>query len=154
VTGERAVPAADAVVDDGRCFACGPRNEAGLRLRFDVAGEGEVRCVTTLASVFQGWVGMAHGGIAVMLLDEAMAHAAGAAGHRGVTAEVRVRFRRALPLGEPLSVRGRVVSRRRNVLRLEASVANAAGTLLASGQGSFVVKGVVAPGGLGGTDAG
>jgi uncharacterized protein (TIGR00369 family) len=142
------------VVDDGRCFACGPRNEIGLRLRFDVVGDGEVRCVTTLGPAYQGWVGMAHGGIAMMLLDEAMAHAAGAAGRRGVTAEVRVRFRRPLPLGEPLTVTGRVLWRRRDVFGLDATVSDQAGRLLVSGEGRFVSKGTVAPGSLGGTNAG
>jgi uncharacterized protein (TIGR00369 family) len=153
VTVEGAAAPAD-VVDDGRCFACGPRNELGLRLRFDVVGDGEVRCVTTLAPAFQGWVGMAHGGIAMTLLDEAMAHAAGATGRKGVTAEVRVRFRRALPLEAPLTITGRVLWRRRDVFGLEATVTDAAGRLLASGEGRFVSKGFVTPGSLGGADAG
>jgi uncharacterized protein (TIGR00369 family) len=127
-------------VDDGRCFACGPENPIGLHLRFGPDGQGVCASVT-LAPDFQGWRGIAHGGIAMSLLDEAMAHAAGHAGHRGVTASVNVRFRKPVPLGEPLAVRGRVVWRRRNVLGLEASVHDASGTLLLDGEGKFVSMG-------------
>ncbi|HEY9180579.1 MAG TPA: PaaI family thioesterase [Candidatus Baltobacteraceae bacterium] len=128
-------------VDDGRCFACGPENENGLRLRFDRAdGEG-VRARTVLRAEFQGWQGIAHGGIALALLDEAMAHAAGAAGHRGVTASMNARFRKAVPLGVPLEIEGRVEWMRRNVLELHASVKDEDGTVLVEAQGRFVSQG-------------
>jgi uncharacterized protein (TIGR00369 family) len=144
--------AAEDPIDDGRCFACGMRNDHGLRLRFVPDGEHGVRGETALRAVFQGWQGVAHGGIVMTLLDEAMAHAAGRAGYRGVTAGVRVRFRRPVPLETPLLLRGRVRSLRRNVLKLEASVSDANGTLLAAGEGDFVAKGAIEPGKLGNPD--
>lgn len=128
-------------VDDGRCFACGPENEIGLHLRFEKHGEDGVSARIALPAQFQGWQGIAHGGIALSLLDEAMAHAAGAAGHRGVTASMNARFRKAVPLGEPLEVRGRVKWMRRNVLELEASVTDASGAVLVEGEGRFVSQG-------------
>lgn len=129
-------------IDDGRCFACGPDNPIGLHLRFEERGDG-VGATITLASQFQGWQGIAHGGIAMALLDEAMAHAAGQAGHRGVTASVSMRFRNAVPLGEPLELSGRVVWRRRNVLGLEATVCDASGNILIEGEGKFVSQGAI-----------
>lgn len=128
-------------IDDGRCFACGPENEHGLQLRFERDGEDGVRARTALRERFQGWRGIAHGGIALCLLDEAMAHAAGAAGHRGVTASMNARFRQPIPLGEPLDVQGRVKWLRRNVLELHASVRDAAGTVLVEAEGRFVSQG-------------
>jgi uncharacterized protein (TIGR00369 family) len=94
-------------IDDGYCFACGPENPIGLRLHFQPEGDG-VRAETTLAAEFQGWQSVAHGGIAMALLDEAMAHAAGAAGHRGVTASINVRFRKPVPIGAVIAITGRV----------------------------------------------
>ncbi len=129
----------DVPIDDGNCFACGPDNPIGMHLHFERAGDG-VRAEITLAPEFQGWRGIAHGGIAMALLDEAMAHAAGAAGHRGVTASVTARFRKPVPLGEPLSLTGRVADRRQNVLFLEARVTDAKGTLLLEGEGKFVSR--------------
>lgn len=130
-----------APVDDGRCFACGPENEIGLRLRFERSGEDGVRALATLRPEFQGWQGIAHGGVALALLDEAMAHAAGAAGHRGVTASMNARFRRPVPLGAPLDVEGRVKWTRRNVLELYASVRDSSGAVLVEAEGRFVSQG-------------
>ena len=127
-------------VDDGYCFACGPENPIGLHLQFEPDGEG-VRATITLQPEFQGWKHIAHGGIAMMLIDEAMAHAAGAAGHRGVTASVNMRFRKPVPLGEPLDLFGRVVWQRHKVLGVVASVRDASGAVLLDGEGKFVSRG-------------
>ena len=129
-------------VDDGYCFACGPENPIGLRLHFDADGDGEA-CARKRRSApeFQGWKSVAHGGIAMSLLDEAMAHAAGAAGHRGVTASMSVRFRKPVPIGAPIAITGRVSWQRRNVLGLEAKVSDASGMLLADAEGRFVSMG-------------
>ncbi len=127
-------------IDDGNCFACGPDNPIGLHLRFEDDVEG-VRSNVTLGADFQGWKNVAHGGIAIALLDEAMAHAAGRAGHRGVTGSMNVRFRKPVPLGTALVVRGRVVWQRRNVLGLEASVCDSAGSTLLRAEGNFVSMG-------------
>ncbi|MBV8489199.1 MAG: PaaI family thioesterase [Candidatus Eremiobacteraeota bacterium] len=133
----------DVPFDDGNCFACGPENPIGMHLHFERApGEGVISRAT-LGARFQGWRGIAHGGIVMALIDEAMAHAAGYAGHRGVTASVNVRFRKPVPLERPIEVRGRVTWQRRNVIGVEARISDAEGTLLAEGEGSFVSRGAL-----------
>jgi acyl-coenzyme A thioesterase PaaI-like protein len=127
-------------IDDGNCFACGPDNPIGLHLHFEPEGEGVI-ARATLATNYQGWQSIAHGGIAMSLLDEAMAHAAGAAGHRGMTASLNARFRNPVPIGAPLTITGRVAWQRRNVLGLHAAVHDATGTLLVDGEGKFVSMG-------------
>jgi acyl-coenzyme A thioesterase PaaI-like protein len=139
---------ADVPVDDGRCFVCGPHNGDGLRLAFALGGDGVV-AELTIPGRFQGWRGVAHGGMAAALLDEAMAYAAGAQGFVAVTAAIRLRFREAIPLDTPLIVRGRVVWRRRHVLRTEASIADESRTVLAEGEGDFVIRARVEPGTFG-----
>ncbi len=129
-------------VDDGNCFACGPDNAIGLHLHFESNGGG-VRAQIALEPAFQGWAGIAHGGIAMTLLDEAMAHAAAYAGHRGMTASVTARFRKPLPIGVPLIVEGRVCWQRRNVVGVEARVLDERGTPLVEGEGRFVSKGSI-----------
>ncbi|MDP9024267.1 MAG: PaaI family thioesterase [Candidatus Eremiobacteraeota bacterium] len=123
--------------DDGNCFACGPENPIGLHLHFENDGAG-VRARITLSENFQGWKSIAHGGIAIALLDEAMAHAAGHAGHRGVTGSMSVRFRKPVPIGVPLDVRGQVAWHRRNVLGLVATVSDESGKTLVHADGNFV----------------
>ena len=133
-----------APIDDGRCFACGPYNADGLHMRFTPSGEGQVRAEITLPPRLQGWRGTAHGGVVMMLLDEAMAHACGAIGERAMTASMQMRFRGAVPLGRPVVVTGTVKWKRRSVISVEATVAGADGTILASGEGSFVSQGPLA----------
>ncbi|MGC2407491.1 MAG: PaaI family thioesterase [Candidatus Cybelea sp.] len=129
-------------IDDGNCFACGPSNPIGIHMHFDRNADGEgVLARLELAPVYQGWRGIAHGGIVMALLDEAMAYAAGFAGHRGVTAQVSARFRKPVPLEQPIEVRGRVTWKRRNVLGVEASILDGAGNVLARAEGSFVSRG-------------
>jgi len=134
----------DVPFDDGNCFACGPVNPIGMHVHFDRAADAEgVVARVELAPVYQGWRGIAHGGIVMALLDEAMAHAAGYAGHRGVTASVNVRFRKPVPLETPIDVRGRVTWQRRRVLGVEATIFDANGDVLARAEGSFVSRGTL-----------
>jgi acyl-coenzyme A thioesterase PaaI-like protein len=130
----------DVPFDDGNCFACGPTNPIGMHVHFERDGE-TARARVTLDANFQGWRGIVHGGIAMALIDEAMAHAAGFAGHRGVTAAVNVRFRGGIPVGEAVDVIGRVAWQRQRVLGVQAEVRALDGTLLVEGEGSFVSRG-------------
>lgn len=128
--------------DDGRCFACGAENEIGMHLQFERTENGAL-AHATLGDQFQGWRGIAHGGIALALLDEAMAHAAGYAGYRGVTGSMNARFRKPVPLNAPIAIEGRVKWMRRNVLEMEARVTDRAGNVLVEAEGRFVAKGRV-----------
>jgi acyl-coenzyme A thioesterase PaaI-like protein len=117
-------------------------------LRFRIEGT-TATCETSLPAVYQGWRGIAHGGIVMALIDEAMAYAAGAVGWKGVTAEVTTRFRHPVPLETPLRLVGRVMWERRNVVGVEAEILGTDGTVLASGEGKFVGKARIEPGTLG-----
>jgi uncharacterized protein (TIGR00369 family) len=129
------------LVDDHRCFACGPHNAEGLHLDFRPDGGDGARSEVTLPPRMQGYRGIAHGGVVMMLLDEAMAHACRFVGEKAMTASCEVRFRKPVPLGEKLVMRGRYKERRRNVLFLEATVALEDGTVLATADGTFVSLG-------------
>lgn len=125
------------LADDRRCFACGPENESGLRLRFEY-GENAARCVVPIEPQFSGWSEMLHGGIVATLLDEAMAHAAIAAGVRAVTARLEVRFREPAPVGVPLTLEGTIERRRGKVLDAVATLSDGAGTIYAEGRSRFI----------------
>jgi uncharacterized protein (TIGR00369 family) len=137
-----------APVDDGRCIGCGPHSRIGLKMTFDVNDDRSVESRVRLSADFQGWRDVVHGGMVALLLDEAMAYAAGAHGILGVTAELKMRFRKPVEVGKLLVVRGNVLWQRRGVLGIDASVHAADGTLLASGAGSFMKRGEVPPGTL------
>ena len=132
------------IVDDRRCFACGELNEQGLQLEFVPYGDDGAQTTVTLESHLQGYRGVAHGGIVMMLLDEVMAHACRFINEKAMTAAVDVRFRQPVPLGQPLVVRGRYKERRRKFLYLEGTVL-LGDTVLASAEGTFVSLGPLVP---------
>jgi uncharacterized protein (TIGR00369 family) len=121
-----------------RCFACGELNEGGLRL---VLHTDETGCRTelTLDARFQGWEGVAHGGILCTILDEVMAWAVIGRDVWGVTARLAVDFRRPVPVGQPLRAEGTVTDITRRLIRTEGRILDArAGQLLATGEGTYV----------------
>ena len=77
----------------------------GLHLELHAGGD---RCWTEIAldRRFEGWEGIAHGGIVCTLLDEVMAWALVEHDHWGVTARMSVDFKRPVPIGRPDPRRG------------------------------------------------
>jgi uncharacterized protein (TIGR00369 family) len=108
---------------DGHCFGCGPLNVDGLRLTFAPGPEGSV-AEYEVASRFQSWAGMAHGGITALMLDEAVGWAAWHAGHPGVTGRLQVSYRRPLKLGEHVRIVGKVENVRRSLIYVTAFIEN------------------------------
>ena len=127
--------------DDGNCFACGPHNPGGLHLQFERDGKAGARSTIVLDPKYQGYSGIAHGGMVMMLLDEVMAHASGMVGEKGMTASVSVRFRKPVPVGIELTLHGEVKWQRRRVLAIEGSITDSSGDILATSEGNFVTTG-------------
>ena len=120
------------------CFGCGDANPEGLGIQFQVEGL-RVRGEFTARQVHQGYPGVAHGGIAAAAIDEAMGWAMYAAGAWAMTARLEVKYRRPLPLGEPLTVSAQVVRDRGRWLEAEGSLrAAAGGPPIAQGKAIFV----------------
>ena len=136
-------PMSDVPFDDGNCFACGPsqsdRHARAFRSRRRMRTASSR--VSSWRRDYQGWRGIAHGGIVMALLDEAMAHAAGFAGHRGVTASVNVRFRKPVPLERAdRGARSRDLAAPQRARR-RGDVLDDDGNVLAHAEGSFVSRG-------------
>jgi acyl-coenzyme A thioesterase PaaI-like protein len=71
-----------------------------------VFADQKVVGTAVISKRFVGPPGFAHGGISAMLLDQLVSVAPLARGMRTVTKELRVVYRRALPLGVPLDLVG------------------------------------------------
>jgi len=129
--------------DDHFCFVCGSQNPDGLRIRFEYPEKGLCRAVFTPPRKYQGWHGILHGGIISTLLDEAFAHAAGGAernvdGGGAVTAEITVRFKKPIPIGEPAFLEGRVLAVKGRVIECASTIRDAAGQELAAATGKLI----------------
>lgn len=67
------------------------------------------RCDLTLPLQYQGPPGRVHGGIVALLVDHILGHAAGVgAEKRSMTRYLTVHYDGGTPIGEPLTVRGRI----------------------------------------------
>jgi acyl-coenzyme A thioesterase PaaI-like protein len=120
------------------CFACGELNASGLHLVLHVAGD---TCWTELAlhPDFQGWEGIAHGGIVATILDEVMAWALASADAWGYTARMSIEYRRPVPIGTRIRGEGRLVERRRRLLRTSGRLVDAStGEPYATAEGTYV----------------
>lgn len=125
--------------DDGYCFACGPDNPHGLHMRvsFD---DDKACCRLSLGPRFQGWQGIAHGGIVSTMLDEIMAHAARHFVGDAVTAAMETRFRQPAPLEKPLLLTGWVEKTERRVVRTRAQLRLEGGDkVLAEASAKFIL---------------
>lgn len=118
------------------CYGCGGRNPEGLHIEFEVEGR-RVTGRFTARETHVGFPGVAHGGIAAAVLDEAMGWAMYAAGAWAMTARMEVKYRRPLPLGREVIVTGEVVRERGRVLDAAAQIIDAAGVLVEA-KGMFV----------------
>ena len=121
-----------------RCFACGALNEHGIHLDLNVDGD---RCWTELAlpDRFQGWDGIAHGGIICTVLDEVMAWSLAATDNWGLTARMSVDFKRPVRLGVLIRGEGWVTSVRRRIVETAGRIVDpASGELLATAAATYV----------------
>jgi acyl-coenzyme A thioesterase PaaI-like protein len=126
------------VVSPHACFACGELNTHGLKLVLHVADE---MCWTelTLLPDFQGWEGIAHGGIVATILDEVMGWALAAADAWGFTAKMSIDYRRPVPVGTRIRGEGRLVERRKRLLTMTARLLDAdTGVVLATADALYV----------------
>ena len=85
--------------DDNYCFVCGESNPIGLKQRFSTEDD-ELVTYFSLRKEFQGWDGVAHGGILGTLLDEVQVNLLGNMGIQTVTAEITVRLKKPVLINQ------------------------------------------------------
>jgi uncharacterized protein (TIGR00369 family) len=125
-------------VDEHNCFACGSLNAHGLHLELHTHG-GLCWSELTLPSRFEGWEGIAHGGIVATILDEVMAWALIDHDAWGLTARLTVAFRKPVPIGRPIRGEGRVLEVRRRLMRAAGRIVDTAtGDVLATAEGTYL----------------
>lgn len=120
------------------CFACGTLNAAGMGLAIHTE-PGRSWTELAVDRRFEGWEGMAHGGILCTILDEVMAWALVGAGELGVTARMSVEFRRPVEIGAAIRAEGWITRSRRRVVDTAARIVDASsGTELATSTGTYL----------------
>ena len=122
------------------CFGCGGDNPIGLKLSFQWDGK-VAKAEFTPTEFYQGWSGVVHGGIIACLLDEAIGYAALFEGLHCITAEMQVRLRRPVSIGETLIITSSLTKQNRKLAKAKASISLKDGTPIAEGTATqFIVN--------------
>jgi uncharacterized protein (TIGR00369 family) len=123
--------------DDGYCFVCGPNNPVGLKLDFSFDGK-TIKTDFVPQKIHQGYMNIVHGGIISTLLDEVMVKLAIAMDMPAVTAQMDVRLKKALSIGEKITVSAEINSVARKILKAHAKAVTDEGTVIAEASGKLI----------------
>lgn len=122
------------------CFACGPRNESGLQMKF-FADQDTVFSEVTIPDHLGGWDNIAHGGVITTILDEIMSWTALHFLKRiTMTKTITIEFVKPVYINKPLKAEGRVaevVGKHDAVL--EGVLCDSAGTICAKSTANFSI---------------
>ncbi len=120
------------------CFACGTLNSTGMQLDLHVEpGRSWTELVYDVR--FQGWDGIAHGGILATILDEVMAWALVGDDSWGLTARMSIDFKRPVSVDQRLRAEGWVIRTRRRLVDTAGHLVDATGgQVLAKATGVYV----------------
>ena len=125
------------------CFVCGLENPFGLKLRFYETAQGEVLVEHTVPDQYQGYPGVVHGGVVAAMLDEAAGRVYMGGQAEGTTrfmytARLEVRYRKNVPVGQPLRVVGRAGKDKGRTATATSAIYSADGELLAEAEALLV----------------
>jgi acyl-coenzyme A thioesterase PaaI-like protein len=120
------------------CFVCGLENAIGLKLSFYTDDEG--RCLTRFRprEEHQGYPGHLHGGVISTLLDETMGRVLANQDVFALTGRLEVKFRKAVPLDQELTVVGELTRDRSRAYEAKGEIRLADGTVLVEGKGFYI----------------
>lgn len=124
-------------------FVCEPTSDRGLRIPFF---QNTKRSLVTadfeLDLGLSGAPTIAHGGVALAILDEAMAWACISIAHQwAVTSEISTRFHRPIYVDKPYRVEAAVVDRDESMLRCSATILDHRDTNRVEATASFTMLG-------------
>ena len=122
------------------CFVCGRENPYGLKLNFYETAPGEVVVEYTVPEQFQGYPGVVHGGVIAAMLDEVTArvHMGGDPPRFMFTARLDVRYRKNVPIGQPLRIVGHAGKSKERTAIAQGEIFGPAGDLLAEAEAMLV----------------
>lgn len=114
------------------CFACGKANPFGLKLKI-VGDENGVSTTFTIKQHHEGFKDITHGGIIATILDEMVAWACQKSDLTALTAELVVRYKKRLPVGETVKATGRIVRKAGRLIIGESVIMDVKGQIIATG---------------------
>jgi len=118
------------------CFLCGKQNDIGLKMEwYNNPEKNQVEAKITIPEHFNGYPGVAHGGIIAAILDETAGRAVMLDGNFEnlfVTLKLEVTYRKITPTNTPLSVTGWLLKGSGKRRKVAAEIKLPDGTLTAA----------------------
>ena len=122
------------------CFACGPDNPIGLKIKFHVDGD-VCTAEFTPNENHVGFQNTVHGGILYTALDDLTANILYQQGRKAHTARCEIRYRHPCTVGEKLALKGWIDSERRRLIILKGEIRRAVDdVLVADCESSFMLE--------------
>ncbi len=122
------------------CFACGPDNPIGLKIKFHVDGD-VCTAEFTPTENHVGFQNTVHGGIIYTALDDLTANILYQQGRKAHTARCEIRYRHPCSVGEKLALKGWIDSERRRLIMLKGEIRRAVDdVLVADCEASFMLE--------------
>ncbi|MEW6601108.1 MAG: PaaI family thioesterase [Nitrospirota bacterium] len=125
------------LIDDHYCFVCGKKNPIGLKLDFVFDGK-TIRTEFMPKKEHQGYFNIVHGGIISTLLDEVMVKLAIELGMPAVTAQMDIRLKKALNVGEQITVSAEITKDSRKIIEAYAKAVTDDGVIVADAKGKMM----------------
>ncbi|MEM7179884.1 MAG: PaaI family thioesterase [Spirochaetota bacterium] len=122
------------------CYACGPANKLSLHadFLFDEA-TGEVRFTYKTFAEHEGAPDCVHGGVLATLLDESQGVLCFHLGHFVMTDQLSLKYHKASPLQEKLTIRAWLSSVRKRRMYTKGTIHSQSGELLVSSKAKWYV---------------
>ena len=128
-----------------RSITCGKENPASLECEFYELEGGEVATVFTPKTIHEGHIGIMHGGMSAAILDELMGRATlhvdindDAWVPRYVTAEMTVKYRRPIAVGETMYGYAKIDKAEEKCCFVSSEVVDETGEIMATATGVYV----------------
>ncbi len=121
------------------CLVCGTENPFGFNARFYQTDSEEIIGVFRAGDVHQGFPQRVHGGMIASILDEIIGRTQNIKDPEGwaVTVDLRVRYRKPLPLGVELKVLSRMTKDSKRMFEGTAEIYLPDGTVAAEGWAKY-----------------
>ena len=123
------------------CFVCGLKNIMGLQGTFYELENNELLAIFKPLQEHQGYPNVVHGGIATAMLDETIGRAIMikcSNNYWGVTAEIKTRFKKPLPIDKEIRVIGRITNEKGRMFEGEGKILLSDGTTAVEGYGKYI----------------
>jgi uncharacterized protein (TIGR00369 family) len=121
------------------CFACGQKNERGLKLSIHETEDG-VATAIMLPRWTQGYDGIVHGGIISTILDEMAVAAAAVKGYLSVTAELSIRIKKPMYIETQYHANAHVTGIKYTLIQAVSEILGENDEMIASAQAKLMKR--------------